>query len=130
MKSLRMFSMSLLLLSACLASDVVSADQCQLIPSEQMSKALDHIKPNSQYVRFCEPCGDKNFYQQSVQTVESLRVSQEAFDDEVLWELFLNDRSIDLAYIFVRTAEGSFLNLSKLADCPSSDVSMGFPVEE
>ncbi len=117
---------TLLGMALLLVNSAVLADQCELIPVEQAAKALNHIKPGSQYVPFCEPCGDQNFYQQAVQTVDELSVVKNPIDDQVYWQINLNGKGIDLAYTFVRTGDGSFLNLSKLADCPSDGVSAGF----
>lgn len=102
------------------------ADQCALTDAEPMAKVLNHIKPNSVYVEFCEPCGDKDFYSQEQKTVKSIKVELE----KDYWSLSLNNVGVDLAYTFVKTQDGSFVNLSKLADCPSSDVSVGFSAIE
>ena len=108
------------------ASAFTYADQCQLIPVDQVSRALNYLKPASQFVKFCEPCGDKDFHKQNVQTVNSLSVNKDEILNEDLWEISVNGRGIDLAYTFLRTADGSYLNMSKLADCPSQSVSAGF----
>jgi hypothetical protein len=104
----------------------LQADQCQLTEVEPMAKVLNHIKPNSVYVEFCEPCGDKDFFSREQQTVKSITVEQDAD----YWSLKLNGKEVDLAYTFVKNKEGSFINLSKLAECPSSDVSVGFTPEK
>lgn len=109
-----------------LAALNVHADQCQLIQTDQMARALDHIKPNSTYIEFCEPCGDKDFFRRKAQVVKSLAVNTEKVGNDTYWALKLNGKEVDLAYTFVRKRDGSFINLSKLADCPSSDVSAGF----
>ncbi|WP_298610203.1 hypothetical protein [uncultured Thiothrix sp.] len=100
------------------------ADQCALISAEQAGKALDFLKPTGTIVEFCEPCGDKDFYSKPEQTITDIQASQQDAD----WSVKVNGKELDLAYTFVRNAEGSYLNLSKLANCPSDDVSVGFPV--
>ena len=85
-----------LLITATLAH----ADQCQLIPVEQASKALNHLKPESQFVNFCEPCGDKDFHKKEVQTVESITVNKDEVGGHTYWEISLNGKGIDLAYTF------------------------------
>lgn len=111
-------------------SAVAQADQCQLIPVEQAAKALNHLKPDSKFVKFCEPCGDTDFYQKTVQTVNSLHVNKDEVLGKTYWEISLNGKGIDLAYTFLRTTDGSYLNMSKLADCPSQSVSAGFATPE
>ena len=100
----------------------VRADQCQLISAEQAAKSLDFLKPNSKIVEFCEPCGDKDFYTRTPQAIVDVQAKAE--DD--YWAVYVNGKNIDLAYTFVANAQGDFLNVSKLANCPSDDVSMGF----
>lgn len=114
------------LLISGMMSSLALADQCALIPQEYASKALDFIKPGSQFVSFCEPCGDENFETLTTQTVNEINISKTMLDKEVLWEIKINGKGIDLAYTFMRNTEGSFLNLSKLANCPSHSVSVGF----
>ncbi|MGB1010591.1 MAG: hypothetical protein ACPGVP_12800 [Thiolinea sp.] len=113
-----------------LTATAAQADQCQLIPVEQAAKALNHLKPASEFVNFCEPCGNKDFYTQPVQKVKSMQVSQDEVSGVTYWEISLNGKGIDLAYTFLRTADGSYLNMSKLADCPSQSVSAGFAAPE
>ena len=111
-----------LALFVCLISTAAVADQCQLISPEQAGKALDFLKPGGTIVEFCEPCGDKNFYSKPQQIINNIQ----AVLEQEYWAVKVNGKGIDLAYTFVRNAEGSFLNASKLADCPSDDVSFGF----
>ncbi|WP_020560733.1 hypothetical protein [Thiofilum flexile] len=115
-----------LLITVALSAPTLQADQCQLIEPEQMARALDYIKPNSTYIEFCEPCGDKDFFSQKPQVVKSLAVVASESGGETYWSLKLNNKEVDLAYTFIRKADGSYINVSKLADCPSSDVSIGF----
>lgn len=99
------------------------ADQCALISVEQAGKALDFLKPGGAIVEFCEPCGDKDFYSKPEQTITDVQARQE----QEYWSVRVNGTGLDLAYTFVRNTEGSYLNVSKLANCPSDDVSVGFP---
>ena len=111
-----------LTLLACLMTSPVWADQFQLISAEQAGKALDFLKPGGTIVEFCEPCGDKDFYSKPQEAITDIQ----AVAEKEYWAVNVNGKNVDLAYTFVRNAEGSFLNVSKLADCPSDDVSFGF----
>lgn len=104
-------------------TNTVWADQCALISADQAGKALDFLEPGGAIVEFCEPCGDKDFYSKPEQTITNIQAQQEG----EYWAVKVNGTGLDLAYTFVRNAEGSYLNLSKLANCPSDDVSVGFP---
>lgn len=99
------------------------ADQCALISAEQAGRALDFLKPGGTIVEFCEPCGDKDFYSKPEQLIADIQARQE----QEYWSVKVNGKELDLAYTFVRNVEGSYLNVSKLANCPSDDVSVGFP---
>ena len=111
-----------LALFVCLISNATLADQCQLISPEQAGKALNFLKPGGTIVEFCEPCGDEDFYSKPQQIINNIQ----AVLEKEYWSVKVNGTGVDLAYTFVRNAEGSFLNVSKLADCPSDDVSFGF----
>ncbi len=111
------------------ATGTAYADQCALIPLEQAAKALNHLKPGSQYIPFCELCGDKDFHKHPAVTVKELSVVSETLNNDTLWEIKVNGTGIDLAYTYLRVQDGSYLNLSKLADCPSDGVTVGFPAK-
>lgn len=101
----------------------VWGDQCELISPEQAGQALAFLKPGATIVEFCEPCGDKDFYSKPQQVIKDIQ----AVAEQEYWAVKVNGKGVDLAYTFVRNTEGSFLNVSKLANCPSDDVSVGFP---
>lgn len=99
------------------------ADQCAYINQAEVRSALDFIKPSSQYIEFCEPCDETNFYQHDLKTVKNLHVN---VVDDKQWEIRVNGKGIDLAYTYIKRDDGTFINLSKLAACPSQGVSIGF----
>ena len=101
----------------------VWGDQCELISPEQAGQALAFLKPGATIVEFCEPCGDKDFYSKPQQVINAIQ----AVAEQEYWAVKVNGKGVDLAYTFVRNTEGSFLNVSKLANCSSDDVSVGFP---
>lgn len=116
---------SVLVLGLSLGFSLAWADQCQAISAQQAAAALDYLKPDKEIIDFCEPCGAKNFRAQDPETIRSLKVEKDKEDD--YWGIEINGKERDLAYTFLRTEDGSYLNVSKLANCPSSDVSVGFP---
>ncbi|WP_020395233.1 hypothetical protein [Thiolinea disciformis] len=105
---------------------LVWADQCELISAEQTSEMLEFMKPNIEYVNFCEPCGDKDFYQQKVERLRSLQINTEKVGGKTYWAVKVNGKNIDLAYTFIRSEDGGFVNLANLANCPATGVSLGF----
>lgn len=122
-KAVQSRKLILIALFSGILTNTAYADQCALISAEQAGKALDFLKPGGTIVEFCEPCGDKDFYSKSAQSITEIQARQE----QEYWSVKVNGTALDLAYTFVRNAEGSYLNLSKFADCPSDDVSVGFP---
>ncbi len=121
-KAVQSKKLILVALSSGILMHAAWADQCALISAEQAGNALDFLKPGGTMVEFCEPCGDKDFYSKPEQLITDIQARQE----QEYWSVKANGKELDLAYTFVRNAEGSYLNVSKLANCPSDDVSVGF----
>jgi len=115
--------MALLTLSGLFTT--AQADQCAYISQQQAGAALDHIKPGTEFLAYCEPCDEPTPARSAMQSVQELRAAPTGYENT--WEISVNGKGIDLAYTFVKRADGSFLNLSKLAGCPSDDVSFGLP---
>lgn len=101
------------------------ADQCAYIDKDEVNKALTFLKIGTEYVEFCEPCGDKSLYFQrkDLSVVDTISVAK--VDDEQ-WEITINDDDIDLAYTYIKQSDNKFWNLSKLANCESDDVTKVF----
>ncbi|MEZ5477245.1 MAG: hypothetical protein R3E95_07105 [Thiolinea sp.] len=127
MPSVRIRPALLCSLMLALSATAAQADQCAYLSVEQAARALNYLKPASVFVHFCEPCGDRNFWAQEQQTVEHLAVRKIAdLPPQVYWEIEANGRGIDLAYTFLKLEDSSYMNLSKLAQCPSRDVTAHF----
>ena len=125
-KNKRINSLFLSLITLLLSSiQPLYADQCAYINQTEVRNALDFIKPNTQYIEFCEPCNDNDFYQKKTKTVKNLHIN--VVDDQQ-WEIQVNGKGIDLAYTYVKYGKDTFINLSKLATCPSQGVSISFAV--
>lgn len=107
-------------------SEIAYADQCQLIKREYVNNALQHIKLGSIIVKHCEPCGDKDFHGQAKHLVNSISAEKTQLSNKPLWEVKINGKGVDLAYTYIETGDGTYVNLSKLSYCPSNDVSIGF----
>lgn len=106
------------------------ADQCELISADQASEMMEYLKPNIEYVHFCEPCGDKDFYKRKVERVRRLQIGMEKSGNDTYWSVTVNGKGIDLAYTYIRGEDGGFLNLADLANCPTDGVSVGFEKNE
>lgn len=98
------------------------ADQCWLMSGEQGQKAaarLATLKPGDVILMYCEPCGMKTPERIVIHTVQDGAV---------------NGKGLDAAYVFVpegspTTGARKFVNLAKIAGCPTSGVSPNVTVD-
>ncbi len=104
----------------------VWADQCAYVSKVQANDAAHYLPVGGRFVPFCEPCGAKRFPVKHPQLAKTsvahlLPVSETGLDQDY-WELQVNGDGVDLAYIYVRQTDGSFINLAHLAGCPTTGV--------
>ena len=104
------------------------ADQCQLIPKQQALAAMNRLEPGQRIYSLCELCGERLPQPIVIKTIELKHDL-----DSKLWEIKINDRGIDLAYIYVNAIDlnndrdkpdrnrssSSQINLSIVAKCPA-----------
>ena len=99
------------------------ADQCSYITKEQALSAISRLNLNQIIYLLCEPCGE---------TVPKLTVikslSAETVNYEKYWQVKVNNRGIDLAYVFVDSGiENNLVNLAAISNCPAQRVSPVLP---
>jgi hypothetical protein len=109
---------------------IVMADQCAYVSEKQANAAALYLPAGGAFVPFCEPCGDKPFpvgasVTAATSSVNPLPTSATGLDQN-FWELQLNGEGVDLAYIYVKQPNGTFINLAKLAHCPTSGVKTAY----
>jgi len=105
------------------AARAARADQCAWIDesvAERAAQALTRAK----YVEMCEPCGDKAPGVPTVADHVELRHHAEGA------ELAIDGRTIDLAYVFVKTSDHAYSNLAALAGCPTTGVSPSLAIDQ
>lgn len=109
---------------------VAVADQCAYVTQQQARAAAAAVPVGRTFVHFCEPCGDKVFPAKAGVLVKGASVNalpaNETGLDQDYWELQLNGEGVDLAYIYVKQANDSFINLARLAHCPTNGVWGGY----
>ena len=108
---------------AMLAPALSRADQAAWISKKDAEAAAARIKPGDEVREYCKPCGDKAY--------DSIRVSTvavAAVGDGQYYEVRLNGRGIDLAYIYIRTG-GGWENLAMLVGVPVENVPRFLPTE-
>lgn len=117
----RAFSMtaSAAMLAGIAFSNLAHADQCATMPTAQAYAALRQIPYGSTILPLCEPCGE----QVDLSRVTTVRSSMVMLNDLVTGHVTVNGDSVDVAYLYVRGADGVFRNVAMLAGCPVEHVS-------
>ncbi len=96
------------------------ADQAAWISKKQADAALAVLSEQKEIRNYCEPCGDAAI---TAETVKDVALSKQSDD---YWEVHLNGKGIDLAYVFVQF-KGTWVNLARVLDIPVEDVSTLLP---
>lgn len=89
----------------------VFADQAAWITKEQAEKTAAFLKDKQQIKHYCEPCDDKSVTTEDISTVEAAPTGTEDY-----WEVLINGKGIDLAYVYFQTKNGKWKNLAKEMD--------------
>lgn len=95
----------------------VYADQAAYITQAQAQKAAAFLKDKKQIRHYCAPCDDKGDRVEDVETVEAAPAGYQQF-----WEVKVNGKGIDLAYVYFQTKDGKWKNLAKEMDIKVRDV--------
>jgi hypothetical protein len=101
------------------ALSVAHADQCSWVTKANADAALEHLAEGSEWLSYCEPCGDAAPDHRTVGAATAAPV------DDRFWQVSVDGKPIDLAYTFVRASADDpfFSNLARLVDCEASMVS-------
>ncbi len=118
-------SLAVALGSSFVASPLARADQCAVVSRGQSDLALARLRqPGTWILELCEPCGEQlgpSARPYLVERVERVPWPHGAGGDD--FEVRVNGRAVDLAYVFVHVGAGQFENLAALAGCPAEGVS-------
>jgi hypothetical protein len=99
------------------------ADQCAYITKEQALSALSRINLGDTIYELCEPCGDTQ-----ATTIKVTSLAARTVDYEDFWEVAINNKGIDLAYVFIESnIDSPPLNLAGVSGCSASDISPVLP---
>lgn len=106
-------------------SGAAFADQCAYVSQEQAESFARMISIGDTVYHLCEPCGDSTETQsEEAIKVESIAIESVGGDQA---EVLINGRGMDLAYLYLVTAElGSnnivLTNGASVVACPASGV--------
>jgi hypothetical protein len=95
----------------------ISADQAAYITRAEADKAAAFLKDKKQIRHSCAPCDDKGDRVEDIAAVKAVKVDYQNY-----WEVQINGKGIDLAYVYFRTKSGKWKNLAKELDIKVHDV--------
>jgi len=99
------------------------ADQAAYITQAQAQKAAAFLKDKKQIRHYCNPCDDKGDRVEDISTVEAVAVT----DSKPYWEVLVNGKGIDLAYVYFQDKDGEWKNLAKKMKIKVNDVPKSLP---
>ena len=100
------------------------ADQAAYITQAKAEKAAAFLKDKKQIRHYCNPCDDKGDRVEDISTVEAVAVT----DSKPYWEVLVNGKGIDLAYVYYQEKEGGeWKNLAKKMKIKVDDVPKTLP---
>jgi hypothetical protein len=102
----------------------VFADQAAYITEKQAKKAAKFLKKKGKIKHFCAPCGDKESKFEEIQTIEAVPTGYEDY-----WEVKVNGKGIDLAYVYYEKKKDKWKNVAKKLKIKVSDVPEILPDE-
>lgn len=110
-----------ILLTALLAVSAF-ADQAAYITKAQAEKAAAFLKDKKQIRHFCAPCDDKGDRVEDITAVEAVDANYQSY-----WEVKVNGKGIDLAYVYFQNKDGKWKNLAKEIGVKVKDVPKELP---
>jgi hypothetical protein len=107
------------IISLSLFSAIALADQAAYITQAQAQKAAAFLRDKKQIRHYCNPCDDKGDRVEDISTVEAVAVE----GSKPYWEVLVNGKGIDLAYVYYQEKEGGeWKNLAKKMKIKVDDV--------
>lgn len=100
------------------------ADQCAWIAPDVARRAAAELRPGRRVVHFCQPCfGARRGPPVAIRAQAVARKVRERRGATPYFQVILDGKPIDLAYVFVERARGRFANLAVVAGCETRGVS-------
>lgn len=89
-------------------SIAVFADQAAYITERNAVRASDLLRKQYDLVHFCNPCSDAEQKHEVIQTVSYNHTGHENY-----FEVKVNGKAVDLAYIYIQTPDGRWKNVAR-----------------
>lgn len=93
------------------------ADQAAYISEAQAKKAASFLEKKGAVMHFCAPCGDSEATFEKIETIESVHTGYENY-----WEVKINGKGVDLAYLYYRKRGKRWKNTAMRMDIKVEDV--------
>lgn len=93
------------------------ADQAAYITKEQADKTVAFLKGKEEITHFCAPCDDQSKTVETIDNVAAVKVDYQDY-----WEVQVNGKGIDLAYVYYKDKKGRWKNLAKEMKIKVTDV--------
>jgi hypothetical protein len=106
-----------------IAVPTAHADQFQWNDMATAKKGAAVLQKGRRVIHFCEPC--KGGHREAPVEIRSTTKVRRAKSSTTYWEVIVDGKAVDLAYVFVEVAEGSntFDNVALAIGAPASGVS-------
>lgn len=112
----------IMVLALFLAPSAARADQAAYITEKQARKAALFLEKKGAVKHFCAPCGDRQSRFEKIEKIEAVPTGYENY-----WEVKINGRGIDLAYIYYEKKRGKWKNTAQRMDIEVTDVPRFLP---
>lgn len=95
----------------------VFADQAAWVSRAEAARALEELASAESIKHFCAPCGDKAVRTEMVESIGLFKVQGENY-----WEIRVNGKGVDLAYVYFEEKKGKWKNAAMEAKIKVQDV--------
>lgn len=108
------FAVSVFFLIAAMS---VFADQAAWVSRAEAARALEELAGAEWIRHYCAPCGDKAVRSEAVQSIGLFKIEGENY-----WEIRVNGKGVDLAYVYFEKKKGKWRNAAMEAKIMVQDV--------
>lgn len=93
------------------------ADQAAWVSRTEAARALEILAKSESIKHYCAPCDDKSVRSETIESIGLYKV-----DGENYWEIRVNGKGIDLAYVYFEKKKGKWRNAAIEAKIDVKDV--------
>ena len=95
----------------------VFADQAAWVSRSEAVSALEILAKYERIRHYCAPCGDKEATEEAIESIGLFKAKDGSF-----WEIRVNGKGVDLAYVYFEKKKGKWINAALEARIDVSDV--------